>query len=301
MWISGSVDNSVSKAKQAGVDVVMLDPRTPFTAARARNEGFKRALQLKSSLVYILFIDGDCEVVPGWLEEASNFLDARPDVGVVYGRRAGRHPTQSIYNLLCDIEWDTPIGEAKGCGGDALIRLEALEKVGGYRPDVIAAEDTELCARIRGAGWKIWRLDVEMTVHDAAINRFGQWWRRAVRAGYAFAYVSRLHGASPERLFVWESRRAWLWGILLPLAYLVATFCFSPWGWLIGLIYPLQMIRLSLRNAGPFRQRLWLGMFQVLARFPEGLGQAMFLRDRLFGREAAIINTSDSDAHMLFG
>ena len=38
---SGSADGSVSKARRAGSDVVELDARIPFTAARARNAGFR--------------------------------------------------------------------------------------------------------------------------------------------------------------------------------------------------------------------------------------------------------------------
>ena len=286
---SGSTDGSASMARRAGSDVVELDARVPFTAARARNAGFERVRQLEPGLAYIQFVDGDCEVVADWIEKAVAFLDAHRDVAVVCGRRRERYPTRSIYNKLCDIEWDTPIGEAKGCGGDALMRADAFEQVGGFRADVIAAEDTELCVRLRAAGWRIWRLDAEMTVHDAAMTRFGQWWRRAVRAGYCFAQGAYLHGAPPEHHFVWESRRAWLWGIWLPLACLVAGLAFRPWGWVTWLIYPLQILRLTVRNPGPLRQRALLAVFQVLARFPEGAGQIKFLRDRLLGRQTAII------------
>ena len=286
---SGSTDGSVAMAERAGSEVVNLDVRTPFTAARARNAGFKRIRELEPSLSYIQFVDGDCELVTGWMEEAAAFLDAKRDVAVVCGRCRERNPAQSVYNMLCDNEWDTPIGEAKGCGGNALMRADAFEQVGGFRADVIAAEDTELCVRLRAAGWRIWRLDAEMNLHDAAMTRFGQWWRRAVRAGYAFAQGAHLHGAPPERHFVWESRRARLWGIWLPLACISAGLAFGPWGWATWLIYPLQAMRLTLRNAGPLRQRAVVAVFQVLARFPEGFGQMKFLRDLLFGHRASII------------
>jgi cellulose synthase/poly-beta-1,6-N-acetylglucosamine synthase-like glycosyltransferase len=191
--------------------------------------------------------------------------------------------------MLCDIEWDTPIGEAKACGGNAMVRAYAFEQVGGFRTNVIAAEDTELCVRLRAVGWRIWRLDAEMTVHDAAMTRFTQWWRRAVRAGYAFAQGANLHGAQRERFFVWESRRAWLWGIWLPLACIVAGLALGPWGWTTWLIYPLQVLRLMVRSTGSLYQRALVAVFQVLARFPEGFGQMKFLRDQLFGRQSAII------------
>ena len=42
---SGSTDGSVALAQSLGVQVLALDPRTPFTAARARNEGFAALLR----------------------------------------------------------------------------------------------------------------------------------------------------------------------------------------------------------------------------------------------------------------
>jgi GT2 family glycosyltransferase len=286
---SGSTDGSLPMARDIASDVVELDRRIPFTAARARNEGFERLRQLASDLPYVQFVDGDCEVVAGWLEQAVAFLDAEHDIAVVCGRRRERYPARSIYNTLCDIEWNTLVGEAKACGGDALMRVEAFEKVGGYRADLIAGEEPELCVRLRAAGWRIWRLDAEMTLHDAEMRRFGQWWRRALRSGYAFAQGAHLHGAPPERHYVWESRRAWLWGVWLPLVCLAVGVAFGPWGGVAWLIFPLQVLRQTLRNPGPLGQRATLALFQVLARFPESWGQIKFMCDHLLARQARLI------------
>ena len=286
---SGSTDSSVPMARRTGSDVVELDMTIPFTAARARNVGFARMRQLAPDLDYVQFVDGDCEIVPGWLEKSANFLDTHPDVAVVCGRRRERNPGRSIYNWLCDIEWNTPVGEAKACGGDALMRADIFEKVGCFRADLIAGEEPELCVRLRAAGWRIWRLDAEMTLHDAAMTHFSQWWRRSTRAGYAFAQGAYLHGAPPERHKVWESRRAWLWGIWLPLACTAAGLAFGPWGWAAWLIYPLQWVRLTMRSSGSLRQRALLVLFQLLARFPESWGQLKFMRDRLLRRQSNLI------------
>jgi GT2 family glycosyltransferase len=169
------------------------------------------------------------------------------------------------------------------------MRTAALEAVGGFRDELIAGEEPELCVRLRAAGWRIWRLDSEMTLHDAAMTHFGQWWQRAMRGGYAFAQGVYLHGAAPERHWVWEARRAWLWGVLLPLACLAAGLAFGPWGWAACLIYPLQILRQTVRNRGTLSQRSLLALFQVLARFPEGWGQIKFMRERLLGRQARLI------------
>src|SRR5512139_2136631 len=155
---SGSTDDSVNTARSRGADVVALDMTVPFTAARARNEGFKRMRKLYPQAEYVQFLDGDCELSPAWLEKAASFLDLNLSVAAVCGRRRERWPERTVYNMLCDIEWDTPIGEAKACGGDVLMRVDAFEEVHGFRPDLIAGEEPELCVRLRASGWKIWRL-----------------------------------------------------------------------------------------------------------------------------------------------
>jgi GT2 family glycosyltransferase len=286
---SGSSDGSMQWARERGVDVVNLDINSSFTAARARNAGFRRLRELAPYVAYIQFVDGDCELNPKWPEQALAFLESHSDVCAVCGRRYERFPERSIYNWLCDREWDGPAGEVRAFGGDVMMRATALEAVGGYRDDVIAGEDPELCVRLRAAGWRVWRLDSEMTVHDAAIVRFGQWWRRNLRSGYAFALGAHLHGALPERHFVWESRRARLWGLWLPLTCLAASLFLWPWGLTAWLIYLLQVLRQTIRNTGPLRQRATLAFFQLLARFPESLGQIKFMSDRLLGRRTQLI------------
>ena len=286
---SGSTDGSAQWARDQGVEVVDLDMSLPFTAARARNAGFKRLREMAPDLAYVQFVDGDCELHAGWPAPSLSFLESHADAAAVCGRRRESHPEQSIYNWLCDRDWDRPHGEVSACGGDAMMRATALEAVGGYRDDLIAGEDPELCVRLRAAGWRIWRLDAEMTLHDAAMTRFSQWWQRTLRGGYAFAQGAYLHGALPERYRIWESRRAWLWGVWLPLICLATGLAFGPWGWAAWLIYPLQVLRQTARNAGPLGDRATLAVFQVLARFPEGLGQIKFMHDRLFGRQAHLI------------
>jgi glycosyltransferase involved in cell wall biosynthesis len=286
---SGSNDGSVQLARNWGADVIELDARIPFTAARARNTGFRRLREIAPTLHYVQFIDGDCELIESWPERALAFLNSHSDVGAVCGMRRERHPKQSIYNWLCDQEWNGPINEVCACGGDMMVRAVAIEAVGGYRDDMIAGEDPELCVRLRAAGWRIWRLDTGMTCHDAAMTRFDQWWQRGVRSGYVFAQGAYLHGALPERHFVWESGRAWLWGVGFPVACLIVTLTFEPWGWLIWLIYPLQFSRQVLRNSGPLSQRATLALFQVLVRFPEGWGQIKFLADRILNRQIRLI------------
>jgi glycosyltransferase involved in cell wall biosynthesis len=286
---SGSSDGSDVWAREFGARVVRLDMALPFTAARARNAGFTALLDLEPEIRFVQFVDGDCELATGWLEAAASFFPTHNDVGAVFGRRRERYPERSIYNTLCDWEWDGAIGESGAFGGDVMIRTSAFEAAKGYNETLIAGEEPELALRLRRIGWRVWRLDANMTTHDAAMLHLSQWWRRNVRSGYAFAEGSFLHGASAERHWVWQARRAWLWGVWFPMICLVGSFVLGRWGIAIWLIYPLQMLRQIIRNAGTIRERTIKAIFQVLARFPEGMGQLKFLRNRLLGRSASLI------------
>jgi GT2 family glycosyltransferase len=287
---SGSTDDSVILATSLGTAVVVLDRSLPYTAARARNAGFEQLIKTHPALGYVFFVDGDCEVAPGWLEEARRFLDQRAEVGVVWGRRRERHPEHSIYNMLCDMEWhDLPIGETAICGGDAVIRVAAFQTVAGYRSELICGEEPELCIRLRRAGWKVWRMPAEMTIHDAALRHFGQWWKRTLRGGYAYAQGVKLHGAPPDRLWVTEWRRAWLWGLGIPLATLALSFRARWWALLLLMLYPLQVLRLALIGNHSMRRNWWRAGALVLGKFPEMIGQMKFVLDQYRRTKSQII------------
>jgi GT2 family glycosyltransferase len=287
---SGSSDGSVAYGRSVGVSVEELDCTLPFTAARARNAGLRKLIETRPSLEYVFFVDGDCEVAGGWIDAAIRFLDAHPDAAVVFGRRRERFPQRSVYNLLCDMEWQNiPVGEAGQCGGDAVMRASALAQVGGYRPDLICGEEPELCLRLRRQGWHIWRIDAEMTIHDAAMTNFGQWARRTKRGGFAFAQGAYLHGASKERHWVTEARRIWMWGIVIPLVILGLAIALSAWALLLFAIYPLQILRLALRGTRPPRENWVRAVALVVGKFPEAAGLLKFRLDRLRGSHSQLI------------
>jgi glycosyltransferase involved in cell wall biosynthesis len=287
---SGSNDGSVALSHNLGITACELSLATPFTAARARNEGFRELLETHPQLDYVFFIDGDCEVIEGWIAAAARFLNQHPDVAVVWGFRRERYPEKSVYNMLCNLEWqETPVGETKVCGGDAVMRIAAFRQVQGYRADLICGEEPELCVRLRHAGWRIWRLSEDMTLHDAALYRFDQWWKRSLRTGYAFALGAHLHGAPPERHWVWESRRAWLWALGVPLAVVALAVVFGWWALSLLVVYPLQVIRLALAGRRSARENWWRALALVVGQFPEMLGQIRFLRDRYQHRQSRLI------------
>jgi GT2 family glycosyltransferase len=298
---SNSSDGSVGLARALGADVVELDMSLPFSAARARNAGFERLRRAHPQVEFVQFIDGDCEVAAGWLEIARTALVTRLELAAVCGRRRERHPERSVYNRLADIEWDTPVGDARSCGGDAMLRAAAFRQVGGYDPSVIAGEEPEMCVRLRALGWKVARLDAEMTLHDADMTRFAQFWRRMVRTGHAFAEGAWMHGRPPERHAARETRSIVLWGLLLPLAIIAAAWPLPLASTVLAALYPFQAARVAIREGR--RRKLPAGDAWAYAaaliggKFPQLIGAMKFWSGKLLGRRIALIEYKTAAAH----
>ena len=263
---SGSTDGSVAMAEALGVRAVRLDPARGFTAARARNAGVAALRGARGPLDFVQVVDGDCRLVAGWIDAALAAMRADPGLAAVAGRRREVAPEASPFNRLVDMEWNTPVGPAAALGGDALYRMAAFDAVGGFDAGMICGEEPELCFRLRGAGWRVARLDAEMTRHDAAMTRASQWARRTVRTGWAFAEGAHRMGASAERYDVRPRRRAVIWGAALPAAILA---CLGTalalgaagsglWAWaaaagLLGLAaYPAMALRVAVRRRRGF-------------------------------------------------
>ena len=288
---SGSTDGSLELARGLGCTVHALSADRPFSAARARNEGFARLMETAPSTTFVQFLDGDCVLAPDWLAAGCEALEGDSRVALVRGHVSEEYPEASVYNRLCHLEWQQKPGELKACGGRFLARAESFHAVHGFRDDVIAAEDDEFCIRVRAAGWKIWMIDAPMATHDANLLHFGGWWHRARRTGYAYAQVASLHGAGPEEYFVRDRRKIWIWGFFLPLVSLAAVpFTHGLSLVVLLLLYALQCIHIR-RGV---RVRSWTAFdawtyaaFTVLSRLPGIVGVLEFHLRR--GRPARII------------
>ena len=274
---SGSTDGSAALAAARGVRVVHLDPAQGFTAARARNAGAAALREARGAADLVQFVDGDCRVVKGWLAAGAAAMRADPRLAAVAGRRREVAPEASPFNRLADMEWNTPVGDARAVGGDALYRRAAFDAAGGFDADLICGEEPELCFRLRARGWRVERLAVEMTAHDAAMTRVSQWARRTIRGGWAFAEGAHRMGASPERYNRRERDRILFWGAAVPLGVAAAVLAAgalalagSPlWPWaaaaaLLGLAaYPAVMARAASwrrrRFGDPWRHALLYG------------------------------------------
>ena len=296
---SGSTDGSVKLARAMGVEVVELDRGVAFTAARARNAGLHSLLRSNPDIKFVQMIDGDCELRGEWLEAALAAIEPDSSLALVFGRRRERYPERSVYNAHCDDEWNIPVGEAAGCGGDVLFRLSALKSVGAYNEKMIAGEDSELSMRLRKQGWKLRRIDSEMTWHDANILSFGQYWQRAKRSGYAYAEMAHLHPDARWPDWPRACRSIAIWGGIMPLATIAVVLLallYSP-NWLAVLVvallpWPAKIAQLALRqeHRGLPRRTAWAnGVLLMLGKLPQFLGLARFHIGRLNNHPSAII------------
>ena len=286
---SGSNDGSPDVARKLGVPVVELDPKTPFSAGRGRNEGLDEAVRRWPEIVYVLFLDGDCTLEPDFPPAAVAAFEKHPSCAIVTGHLTERFPDKSIYNRLCSIEWRSPPGEMtnmNSLGGIMAARISAFRSMDGFNLNAIAGEEPDLGARLLTAGHSIIKIDAPMSTHDADIMRFGQWWKRAVRGGHALAYRYSQHGRSERREGQRELVSDLFWGAALPILILV-------------LIWPTRGISLLLLGAYPlFAWRIrrhyeasgltpndaaLVARFIVLGKFAHVVGIGTFCRNRLRG------------------
>lgn len=292
---SGSTDGSLQIAQKKGVAAKSLPSDTPFTAARARNSGIRRLISRQNDLEFIQTVDGDCTIAPEWFEIAVSFLRANPAVSTVFGRLRERNPDASVYNRVCDDEWNVRIGEAESCGGIALHRANALIATGSFDESLVAGEEPDLCLRLKNAGWSVWRIDAEMGTHDAAILRFGQWWRRSVRAG--FAYAEHIWRHRSKSLSTWKAQvvRFTVWGIVWPIAIVSLLLAFAAFGWpltwplFLLFAYPLQFFRIWYRERERQALAMKLASLAVIGKFAEAHGALKFLSLALINRSSKII------------
>lgn len=302
---SASSDGSVAMARGLGVEVIELAEPPRLTAARGRNAGFAALAASHPQLEFVQFVDGDCEVQPGWIAAGVAALDADPGLALVFGRRRERFPDRSIYNALCDDEWNVPVGKARACGGDILCRVAPLKTIGGYDEDMIAGEDPDMSTRLRKAGWRLRRIPAEMTLHDAAILSFGQWWKRATRAGHAFAELSDRHPDVSDPPWRRRCRSIIAWGVAWPLlvAGSIGIAAVFDTGLLIlpGLLLLLwvaQVARITARCRRhlPPRVAFASGFFIMVGKIAEGRGLLRYLRGRAGGPKAGLIEYKGAKA-----
>ena len=287
---SGSTDDSCTLARSLGARVVVLNSERP-SAALGRNAGWRMA-----AAPLILFLDGDTVLDPDFPNRAAVVL-ADPQVAVVCGRRRELHPETSVYNRVLDLDWIGVPGPCAYCGGDALVRREVLETVGGYDDCLIAGEEPDMCRRIRGLGYQVLHLDCPMTGHDLAMHHWRQYWRRAVRTGHAYAEVSSRYAGTHLPLWEAESRsnvkRGTFWALAFTFGLIACFLVRNPLPLLavaafLGLLAARTSRKFGWKSSN--RRTLFLyGLHSHLQQLPILAGQISYWWGRRRGRRRRLI------------
>jgi glycosyltransferase involved in cell wall biosynthesis len=287
---SASNDGSPETARAFDAEVIVLDGQK-LTAARGRNEGWRRA-----RAPYILFLDGDTILNADFPRLAMNALSLDERIAAVWGHRREIHPERSMYNRVLDLDWIYAPGDTEFCGGDVLMRRRALEEVNGYDSTLIAGEEPELCRRLRHRGYRILHIDVPMTGHDLDMTRFSQYWKRALRAGHAYAEMSLRFRDTPDPMWLQESRinifRGVFWIASLSVGVLSLGFSRVPlalWLLLVAAVSCRSAWKARWKTPGQPILLLLYGAHSHLQHVPIFIGQLLFGRHRKSGGQSALI------------
>lgn len=219
----GSSDHSVDIAGSfSQVEIICLDNPHP-TPGRGRNAGFAVA---KAPLVQ--FLDADSYVHPSWMKTAAAHI--KDNVAAVWGGLEERYPEKNIFHVVGNLEWQESARQnyqqggkrlTRYFGGNVLVRADAIAQAGGFDETLVAGEDPDMSYRVRQNGWHILRISDEMVSHDLNMNSWRQYFRRAMRSGYAYAEIGLRYRRHVEKLYFREFLRIILRTILiLPLMVL---------------------------------------------------------------------------------
>jgi glycosyltransferase involved in cell wall biosynthesis len=169
---SASTDATVPLASLHPVSIFRLNPGQRLSPAIGRYVGYQQ-----TAGECVLFLDGDTELIPGWLPFALRVMRENFVVGGVTGgvinlptsaatQRPAPPPQKTQPDSPREVLWCNYAG-----GGAALYRRSVFERTGTFNPNLNAEEEPELGLRIRNAGCRLLELDYPMAFHynDAPI------------------------------------------------------------------------------------------------------------------------------------
>ena len=163
---SASTDETAEVASRYPISIFRLQPGQPLSPAIGRYVGSQHARG-----EYILFLDGDTQLVQGWLPRALRSLQQSPRSGAVTGRVINL-PTSAATQKPAPLPRKNRLGASRavlwgsyGGGGAAMYRRSVLGQVGTFNPYLCSDEEPELGLRIRHAGYRILELDYPIVRH----------------------------------------------------------------------------------------------------------------------------------------
>jgi glycosyltransferase involved in cell wall biosynthesis len=180
---SASTDDTVEVARHYPINILRLHPTAQLTPAAGRYIGYKH-----STNDLVLFLDGDMQLYQGWLTQAIELLNNRPDIAVVTGQVIDLPKLSNSPNRPVNTHTgSTGVVEVPHCGGAGMYRRAVLERVGTFNPYLRSDEEPELCIRIRHANYHVVCIDYPIAYHysdpSEALSTLVARWKRNLYLG----------------------------------------------------------------------------------------------------------------------
>jgi glycosyltransferase involved in cell wall biosynthesis len=189
---SASTDNTVTIASRYPINIISLHPQWLLSPSAGRFSGVNN-----TSGEYVLIIDGDMELLPGWMEKAIDFLVKNPRVVSV----VGRHVDIAVFpEGICRVvnpRKPGVIGQAYKTDHvycSSVFRRKELLDAGNFHPFLRAGEEAECSYRLILKGGELWHLPDDSVKHYAIPRRTLQESFRRLKRGF-------LHGIGD--MFTW--------------------------------------------------------------------------------------------------
>lgn len=176
---SCSTDRTVDIALRYPIGIVQLRKAWPHSPAAGRYTGVNHI-----GGEYVLLIDGDMELLPGWLEQALRFMADRPRVAAVVGKNydvyrqdhGGFAPPRPGRNSPAAAELEQQVDYVFE---SSLFRRQSLLAAGNFQPFLRAEEEAEVSHRLRRNGHELYYLPIPAVHHyTLARNTLQETWRR---------------------------------------------------------------------------------------------------------------------------
>jgi glycosyltransferase involved in cell wall biosynthesis len=211
---NGSTDDSLSvaerfKGKLPGLRIVDASARRG--AAHARNRGAAAALG-----EWLVFVDADDEVAPGWLQSIGralsvhDFVASRMDFqklnSPIIAKHMQTHPQRTGLQKL----WYPPyLSHAGSCGLG--VKRSLHDAVGGYDEDFLRVMDTDYCLRIQSLGVRL-HFAEEALVHVRCRGTEGGSFRQVCLWGEYNTLIYRRHRPyGNKELWRWKAHiKGWV-------------------------------------------------------------------------------------------
>nr|WP_296751207.1 glycosyltransferase family 2 protein [Thioalkalivibrio sp.] len=201
VWDNGSADGTVQAVREAFPEVLAHHHPENLGVASGRNAGAKMAMYTFDP-EYLLFLDNDLVLQPGYLAAMIQTLDTKPTVGQVQSKLLYLNEPNRIndgggcqinfwlgrtkpvgFRQLDRGQWDQP-APCISCGGSMMVRAGLFSELGGFDGlfNPFGPEDLDFSLRLQEHGFQ--------ALYDpraVALHEVGHTYDRATRCAKTYA------------------------------------------------------------------------------------------------------------------